>query len=60
MHSSGPKAKSASGAKSRDLERTRTRLLAAALKEFVARGFAGARTKAIAKRAGVHEWFVFY
>jgi TetR/AcrR family transcriptional regulator len=60
MHSSAPKAKSASREKSRDLERTRTRLLAAALKEFVARGFAGTRTKAIAKRAGVHEWMVFY
>src|SRR5579875_1358815 len=49
-----------SAVRRRDLERTKTRLLAAALAEFVARGFAGARTKAIARRAGVHEWMVFY
>ncbi|HEY2125274.1 MAG TPA: TetR family transcriptional regulator, partial [Chthoniobacterales bacterium] len=51
---------SARGARSRDLERTRGKILAAALTEFVARGFDGARTKAIARRAGVHEWMVFY
>jgi TetR/AcrR family transcriptional regulator len=44
----------------RDLERTRSKILAAALTEFVAHGFYGARTKAIARRAGVHEWMVFY
>jgi TetR/AcrR family transcriptional regulator len=47
-------------ARSRDLERTKAKILAAALAEFVARGFHGARTKAIARRAGVHEWMVFY
>jgi TetR/AcrR family transcriptional regulator len=46
--------------KSRDLERTRSKILEAALAEFVARGLDGARTKAIATRAGVHEWMVFY
>jgi AcrR family transcriptional regulator len=51
---------SSRGARSRDLERTRGKILAAALTEFVARGFDGARTKAIARRAGVHEWMVFY
>ncbi len=48
------------GSKGRDLERTRARILAAALAEFVAHGFDGARTRAIARRAGVHEWMVFY
>jgi TetR/AcrR family transcriptional regulator len=52
--------KSPAPLKSRDLQRTRRRILAAALAEFVARGFDGARTKAIARRAGVHEWMVFY
>src|SRR5215471_13669500 len=47
-------------ARGRDLERTRSKILAAALAEFVARGFYGARTKTIARRAQVHEWMVFY
>jgi TetR/AcrR family transcriptional regulator len=47
-------------ARSRDLERTKSKILAAALSEFVARGFYGARTRAIAQRARVHEWMVFY
>ncbi len=51
---------SARTTRSRDLERTRGKILAAALSEFVARGFDGTRTKAIARRAGVHEWMVFY
>ncbi|HEV3111591.1 MAG TPA: TetR family transcriptional regulator [Candidatus Binataceae bacterium] len=51
---------SAGTARSRDLERTRGKILAAALSEFVARGFDGSRTKAIARRARVHEWMVFY
>src|SRR5579863_8895095 len=51
---------SAGTTRSRDLERTRSKILDAALSEFVARGFDGARTKAIARRAGVHEWMVFY
>ena len=50
----------ARAATSRDLERTKSKILAAALSEFVARGFDGARTRAIARRAGVHEWMVFY
>jgi TetR/AcrR family transcriptional regulator len=59
MHN-GHRVKHERTAKSRDLERTRRRILAAALREFVDRGLAGARTRAIAKRAGVHEWMVFY
>jgi TetR/AcrR family transcriptional regulator len=51
---------SAGNTRSRDLERTRGKILAAALSEFVGRGFDGARTKAIARRARVHEWMVFY
>lgn len=35
-------------------------ILQAARAEFVTHGFAGARTRGIAKRAGVHEWMVFY
>src|SRR5215469_2866712 len=58
MHNGGSARQGA--AKSRDLQRTRSKILAAALAEFVARGFYGARTKAIARRAGVHEWMVFY
>jgi TetR/AcrR family transcriptional regulator len=60
MHNGGHPANHGRAAKSRDLDRTRRRILAAALHEFVDRGFAGARTRAIAKRAGVHEWMVFY
>jgi AcrR family transcriptional regulator len=46
--------------KSRDLNRTRARILAAARSEFVARGFAGARTRTIARRAGVNQWMLCY
>ncbi len=44
----------------RDLNRTRERIMAAALKEFSAHGFAGARTDAIARRAHVNERMIFY
>ena len=44
----------------RDLNRTRERIMAAAQKEFAARGFAGARTDAIACRAHVNERMIFY
>jgi TetR/AcrR family transcriptional regulator len=44
----------------RDLNRTRERIMAAALKEFAASGFAGARTDAIARRARVNERMIFY
>ena len=44
----------------RDLNRTRERILAAAQKEFAAKGFAGARTGALARRARVDERMIFY
>ena len=44
----------------RDLQRTRERIMAAAQKEFAARGFAGARTDAIARRARINERMIFY
>ena len=44
----------------RDLARTRERLRKAALAEFAAHGFAGARTDLIARRAGVNKRMLFY
>jgi AcrR family transcriptional regulator len=44
----------------RDLNRTRERIMAAAQKEFAARGLAGARTDAIARRARINERMIFY
>jgi AcrR family transcriptional regulator len=43
-----------------DADRTRTALLDAALEEFAARGFAGARVRDIAQRAGVGKDLVAY
>jgi TetR/AcrR family transcriptional regulator len=44
----------------RDPERTRERLLEAALVEFGEHGYAGARIGAIAKRAGVNQQLISY
>ncbi|MQM27470.1 TetR family transcriptional regulator [Glycomyces sp. NEAU-7082] len=44
----------------RDAERTKRRLLEAALTEFAANGYAGARVSAIAERAGVNKQLVSY
>jgi AcrR family transcriptional regulator len=44
----------------RDLERTREKILSAARTEFCAKGLAGARTAAIARRAGVNKRMLFY
>jgi len=44
----------------RDLNRTREKILAAALAEFSARGFAGARVDAIARRARVNKRMLYY
>ncbi|GAB2644630.1 hypothetical protein GCM10027088_21730 [Nocardia goodfellowii] len=44
----------------RDAERTRGRLLAAALDVFAAKGFAGARVQEIADRAGVNKQLITY
>jgi AcrR family transcriptional regulator len=48
-----------SGATARNPERTRERILKAALKEFAAKGFAGARVEAIARRAGVNKRMLY-
>lgn len=44
----------------RDPERARERLLEAAVEEFGAKGFAGARVKQIAERAGLNQQLVSY
>jgi TetR/AcrR family transcriptional regulator len=49
-----------SGTATRDPERTRERILAAALKEFSARGFAGARVDAIARRARINKRMLYH
>ena len=46
--------------KTRDLERTREAILKAGLAEFSSKGLAGARTDAIARRAGVNKRMLFY
>ena len=47
-------------ARLRDAERSRERLLTAALEEFAAKGFAGARVQDIAARAGVNKQLISY
>ena len=54
-----PKAKDTSQV-SRDPERTQRRILAAALHEFAARGFAGARVDAIARRAASNKRMLYH
>jgi TetR/AcrR family transcriptional regulator len=44
----------------RDPERTRARILDAAIEEFSAKGFAGARVSEIAARAGVNQQLIAY
>jgi TetR/AcrR family transcriptional regulator len=46
--------------KERDLSRSRERIFDAALQEFSTRGFAGARTSAIARRAAINEQMIFH
>src|SRR4030088_3731464 len=43
-----------------DADRSRRRLLAAALDEFAAKGYAGARVHEIAARAGVNKQLINY
>lgn len=50
----------AEGERQRDAERTKGRLLDAALDEFAAHGFDGARVAAIAANAGVNKQLVSY
>lgn len=45
---------------SRDPERTKRRILAAALHEFSLRGFAGARVDTIARRAGTNKRMLYH
>jgi len=45
---------------SRDPERTRCRILAAALHEFARHGFAGARVDAIARRSGTNKRMLYH
>jgi TetR/AcrR family transcriptional regulator len=44
----------------RNPERTRARILSAALKEFAAKGFAGARVDAIARRADINKRMLYH
>lgn len=44
----------------RDAVRSRQRLIAAALEEFAAKGYAGARVKEIARRAGLNPQLITY
>ncbi len=44
----------------RNPRRTRERILSAALKEFAAKGFAGARVDAIAKRAAINKRMLYH
>lgn len=48
------------GERRRDAERSRARLLAAALDEFAAKGYAGARVSDIAERAGLNKQLITY
>ena len=47
-------------AAARNPERTRGRILSAALKEFAAKGFAGARVDAIARRAAINKRMLYH
>jgi AcrR family transcriptional regulator len=55
-----PNPAKAPGLNTRDPERTRQRILEAALHEFAARGFAGARVDAIARRAGSNKRMLYH
>ena len=48
------------GLSTRNPERTRERILGAALKEFAAKGFAGARVDAIARRAAINKRMLYH
>jgi TetR/AcrR family transcriptional regulator len=55
-----PRRAPAPGDRRRDAEGTRKRILDAALSEFAARGFAGARVADIAQGAGVNQQLISY
>jgi TetR/AcrR family transcriptional regulator len=48
------------GVATRNPERSRERILAAALKEFAAKGFAGARVDGIARRAAINKRMLYH
>lgn len=50
----------APGEKQRDPERTKARIVQAAIEEFAAKGFAGARVGEIAAKAGVNKQLISY
>lgn len=52
--------KGKAGAASRNPEHSRERILAAALKEFAAKGFAGARVDFIARRAAINKRMLYH
>lgn len=56
----GPRRRPPPSERRRDAERTRARLLAAALDAFSDKGFAGARVHDIAERAGVNKQLINY
>jgi TetR/AcrR family transcriptional regulator len=58
-HMAGPK-KTNGRRTERNPERTRARILSAALKEFAANGFAGARVDAIARRAAINKRMLYH
>ncbi|GAA4608829.1 AcrR family transcriptional regulator [Actinoplanes octamycinicus] len=60
MPSTSPRRSPTPQERQRDPERTRQRILDAAATEFAEHGFAGARTRAIAARAGVNQQLVSY
>jgi TetR/AcrR family transcriptional regulator len=55
-----PRRAPAPGERQRDPERTRARILEAAVEEFSAKGYAGARVSEIAARAGVNQQLIAY
>ena len=52
--------KNSAGLATRNPERSRERILAAALKEFAAKGFAGARVDSIARRAAINKRMLYH
>ncbi|MEU8817010.1 helix-turn-helix domain-containing protein [Actinoplanes sp. NPDC048796] len=56
----GPRRSPKPQERQRDAERTRQKILDAAAKEFAAHGYAGARVRAIAERAGVNQQLLSY
>jgi len=52
--------KNAADLKTRNPKRSRERILAAALKEFAAKGFAGARVDSIARRAAINKRMLYH